>query len=95
LALDEMALQIHVYQPSDTDSFEEYTNASGVRDDDDDTTTASVCELPNRGWEGLWDSLIYADDIKAKLLNYIHATLVLSDANIDCPCASFTVNFSS
>ena len=81
----EMALQIHVYQPSDTDSFEEFANASGSRDDDDDTMAASVCELPNRSWEGLWDSLIYADDIKLKLLNYIHATLVLSDANIDCP----------
>ncbi|KAK2466496.1 hypothetical protein APHAL10511_002138 [Amanita phalloides] len=83
LPLEEMALQIHVYQPSDTDSFEEYANPSGVRDDDDDTMAASVCELPNRSWEGLWDSLIYADDIKLKLLNYIHATLVLSDANID------------
>ena len=78
-----MALQIHVYQPSETDSFEEYANASGSRDDDDDTMAASVYELPNRSWEGLWDSLIYADDIKLKLLNYIHATLVLSDANID------------
>ncbi|KIL68303.1 hypothetical protein M378DRAFT_22384 [Amanita muscaria Koide BX008] len=83
LALDEILLQIHVYQPSDSDSFEAYTNSSGVRDDDDDTMTASVCELPNRSWEGLWDSLIYADDIKTKLLNYIHATLILSDANID------------
>ncbi|KAF8640121.1 hypothetical protein AX17_001357 [Amanita inopinata Kibby_2008] len=83
LSLDEMALQIHVYQPSDTDSFEEYANGSGSRDDDDDTMAASVCELPNRSWEGLWDSLIYADDIKTKLLDYIHATLVLSDANID------------
>ncbi|KAF8742435.1 hypothetical protein AX14_004649 [Amanita brunnescens Koide BX004] len=83
LSPSEMALQIHVYQPSETDSFEEYANASGSRDDDDDTMAASVCELPNRSWEGLWDSLIYADDIKLKLLNYIHATLVLSDANID------------
>ncbi|KNZ74410.1 Thyroid receptor-interacting protein 13 [Termitomyces sp. J132] len=44
---------------------------------------ASVCELPNSTWEGLWDSLIYADDIKLKLLDYIHATLLLSDANVD------------
>ncbi|KAF8631248.1 hypothetical protein AX15_002575 [Amanita polypyramis BW_CC] len=83
LGLDEMVMQIHVYQPSDSDSFEEYANASGARDDDGDAVAASVCELPNRSWEGLWDSLIYADDIKLKLLNYIHATLVLSDANID------------
>ncbi|KAG5646402.1 hypothetical protein DXG03_003452 [Asterophora parasitica] len=81
LALEEMALQIHVYQPSDSDLFEEFSNSAGVKDDDDDTMAASVCDLPNRSWEGLWDSLIYADDIKMRLLDYIHATLVLSDAN--------------
>ncbi|KAG5339202.1 hypothetical protein C0989_005183 [Termitomyces sp. Mn162] len=84
LALEDAALQIHVYQPSDSDSFEEFSNSAGVRDDDDDTMAASVCELPNSTWEGLWDSLIYADDIKLKLLDYIHATLLLSDANVDC-----------
>ncbi|KAF8076178.1 P-loop containing nucleoside triphosphate hydrolase protein [Lyophyllum atratum] len=83
LSREEMALQIHVYQPSDSDTFEEFSNSAGVREDDDDTMAASVCELPNRSWEGLWDSLIYADDIKMKLLDYIHATLVLSDANVD------------
>lgn len=45
---------------------------------------ASACELPCIAWEGLWDSLIYSDNIKLKLLDYIHATLVLSDANVDC-----------
>ncbi|KAG6833768.1 hypothetical protein H0H87_001200 [Tephrocybe sp. NHM501043] len=83
LALKDMSLQIHVYQPSESDSFEEFSNSAGVRDDDDDTMAASVCELPNRTWEGLWDSLIYADDIKLKLLDYIHATLLLSEANVD------------
>ncbi|KAG6911652.1 hypothetical protein DXG01_007902 [Tephrocybe rancida] len=84
LALEDMVLQIHVYQPSNSGSFEEFSNSTGVRDDDDDTMAASVCELPNRTWDGLWDSLIYADNIKMKLLDYIHATLVLSDANVDC-----------
>ncbi|PFH52672.1 hypothetical protein AMATHDRAFT_74132 [Amanita thiersii Skay4041] len=83
LSLDMVSFQIHVYQPSDSDSFEEYANAPGSRDDEDATVSASVCELPNRSWEGLWDSLIYADDIKSRLLDYIHATLVLSDANVD------------
>ncbi|KAJ7638612.1 P-loop containing nucleoside triphosphate hydrolase protein [Roridomyces roridus] len=83
LHISEMSLQIHVYQPSDTDSFEEFTNSTGTREDNDETMAASVCELPNRSWEGLWDSLIYADDIKMKLLDYIHATLVFSDANVD------------
>jgi len=84
LTMEEMTLQIHVYQPSDTDSFEEFTNSSNERNDDDDTTAASVSDLPNRSLEGLWDSLIYADDIKMKLLDYIQSTLVFSDANVDC-----------
>jgi SpoVK/Ycf46/Vps4 family AAA+-type ATPase len=45
---------------------------------------ASVCELPNKSWDGIWNSLIYADDIKLKMLDYIQATLLLSDANVDC-----------
>lgn len=38
---------------------------------------------------GLWDSLIYSDGVKLKLLDYIHATLVLSDAGIDCANLQF------
>jgi hypothetical protein len=91
LSLEEMALQIHVYQPSNSDSFEDFSNSSGVRDDDDDTTAASVSDLPNRSWEGLWDSLIYADDLKMKLLDYIHATMVFSDANVDCEVHSWLI----
>ncbi|KAK0242519.1 P-loop containing nucleoside triphosphate hydrolase protein [Armillaria nabsnona] len=83
LPLDELALQIHVYQPSETDSFEEFSNGAGSKDDEDDTMAASVCELPNLSWEGLWDSLIYAGDIKMKLLDYIHATLIFSDADVN------------
>lgn len=82
--MEEMNIQIHVYKPSDGDAFEEFSNSSGNVNDDDDTMAASLCELPNRSHEGLWDSLIYADDIKMKLLDYIHATLVFSDANVDC-----------
>lgn len=83
LKMEEAVIQIHVYQPSDNDAFEEFSNSSGNRNEDDDTMAASVCELPNRSYEGLWDSLIYAGDIKMNLLDYIHATLVFSDASVD------------
>ncbi|KAF7313625.1 AAA domain-containing protein [Mycena chlorophos] len=83
LRVSDITLQIHVYQPLDSDSFEEFTNSSGAKDDEGGDMAASVCELPNRSWEGLWDSLVYADDIKMKLLDYIHATLILSDADVD------------
>ncbi|KAF9246966.1 P-loop containing nucleoside triphosphate hydrolase protein [Melanogaster broomeanus] len=81
LPLNEISLQIHTYQPSENDTVEEYAN--GPSDGGADVLAASVCELPCRSWEGLWEGLIYADNIKLKLLDYIHATLLLSDANID------------
>jgi hypothetical protein len=84
LPLSDAVIQIHVYQPSEVEAFEEFTNSTGAREDTEDTTASTTCELPNRSLEGLWNSLIYSDNIKIKLLDYIHATFVLSDANIDC-----------
>ncbi|KAF6762769.1 P-loop containing nucleoside triphosphate hydrolase protein [Ephemerocybe angulata] len=83
LNVSDALLQVHVYQPTDSDSFEEYSNGGGSGDGTDDTMAATVCELPNKNWEGLWDSLIYGDDVKMKLLDYIQATFTLSDAGID------------
>lgn len=83
--MEQVSLQIHVYQPSESDAFEEL--ASGNKNDGEEVTAASVCELPSMGWEGLWESLIYSDDIKAKLLDYIYATVVFSDADVDCKSA--------
>lgn len=83
VSIEDAALQIHVYQPNDSDAFEELTSGGG-RSDSEEVTAASVCELPSLGWEGLWESLIYAEDIKSKLLDYIYATVVFSDADVDC-----------
>ena len=83
LPIEQVALQIHVYQPTDADAFEEFTSGSG-RGDDEQVMAASACELPSMSWEGLWESLIYSDDIKSKLLDYIYATVVFSDADVDC-----------
>jgi len=82
IPIDQTALQIHVYQPSDADAFEELASGGG-RGDGEEVMAASVCELPSLAWEGLWESLIYSDDIKARLLDYIYATVVFSDADVD------------
>ncbi|CAE6471588.1 unnamed protein product [Rhizoctonia solani] len=74
-------LLIHVYQPTDGPIEDQF--ASGGDDDDEAIVVTTVCELPSRVWEGLWDTLIYEDNIKSRLLDYIYATLVFSDANID------------
>ncbi|KIO30216.1 hypothetical protein M407DRAFT_69382 [Tulasnella calospora MUT 4182] len=73
-------LEIHVYQPTDGDAFEEFATS---KTDGEEVVAASVCELPCRNWDGLWDTLVYSDDIKPRLLNYIHATLVFSERDVD------------
>ncbi|KAG1907407.1 AAA-domain-containing protein [Suillus fuscotomentosus] len=83
LRLKEVSLEIHAYQPHETDAVEEYANGTPGRGGEENVLAASVCELPCKAWEGLWDGLIYADNIKLKLLDYIHATFVLSDADVD------------
>ncbi|KAG2370015.1 AAA-domain-containing protein [Suillus spraguei] len=83
LRLKDVSLEIHAYQLHETDAVEEYANGTPGRDGEESVLAASVCELPCKTWEGLWDGLIYPDNIKLKLLDYIHATFVLSDADVD------------
>ena len=71
-----------MYQPCDAESEEEFSNGAGDGEGEE-VMAATACELPCIAWDGLWDSLIYSDNIKLKLLDYIHATLLLSDANVD------------
>ncbi|KAH7343398.1 thyroid receptor-interacting protein 13 [Rhizoctonia solani] len=80
-------LLIHVYQPTDGPIEDQFTG--GGDDDDEVIVVTTVCELPSRVWEGLWDTLIYEDNIKIRLLDYIYATLVFSDANIDSNIVSW------
>ena len=82
LPVAQASLQIHVYQPADGDTVDGFS--TGPSSDGEEITAASVCELPSRQWEGLWDSLIFPDDTKSRLLDYIYATVLFSDANVDC-----------
>ncbi|EIN10675.1 AAA-domain-containing protein [Punctularia strigosozonata HHB-11173 SS5] len=81
IPIDRCELDIHVYQAFEDDVFEETISAD--ENVDSNVSAASVCTLPNKSWEGLWDNLIYSDDIKMSLLDYIYATVVLSDARVD------------
>ncbi len=82
LPVAQASLQIHVYQPADGDTVDGFS--TGPTSDGEEIMAASVCELPSRQWEGLWDSLIFPDDTKSRLLDYIYATVLFSDANVDC-----------
>lgn len=69
-----------MFQPYSDDSYDECTGGG----DDEEVVSATVYELPSRGLEGLWESLIYADGVKSKLLDYIYATISFGDAGVDC-----------
>ncbi|KAL1413252.1 hypothetical protein Q8F55_001007 [Vanrija albida] len=57
----------------------------GLDEDDSDTrpSAATICELPSQAHEGLWDSLVYPDDIKQKLLTYIHSSSLFAENEVD------------
>ena len=82
LPIEEISLQIHVYQPSDSGEDEEFTN--GPRDGEgEEVMAASACELPCIGWDGLWDSLVYSDNIKLKLLEYVNYLPILVNTDTE------------
>jgi hypothetical protein len=71
-----------VYQPLLDRGIEELS--TGGENGEEEVMAATITDLPCALWEGLWDSLVYEDNIKNKLLNYIYSTLLLSDAGVDC-----------
>ena len=81
IPISQADLQIHVFQPFPDDTYDECTRSG---DGEEEVVSATVCEMPSRNLEGLWESLIYADGVKSKLLDYIYATILFSDANVDC-----------
>lgn len=81
--LDSVSLIIHLYQPPSSSRLTEFTTSNADEDGDSDVPAASVLELPSLSLEGIWDSLIYEDDVKEKLLNYVYSTMLFSDASVD------------
>ncbi|PVG00026.1 AAA-domain-containing protein [Serendipita vermifera] len=76
--MSKTSLEIHVYQPITCEQDDLSTGESK-----DDVIAATVTELPCIEWDSLWDSLIYDTDVKPHLLNYLYATFLLSEANVD------------
>ncbi|XP_052061155.1 pachytene checkpoint protein 2 homolog [Mytilus californianus] len=69
-------IQIHVYQLQD--------DGPGTEElDDEDLAAANHWLLPSTDFHGMWDSLVFDDDIKGNLLNYAATTLLFSDRKVD------------
>ncbi|KLO12810.1 AAA-domain-containing protein [Schizopora paradoxa] len=81
LPIEKCSLQIHVYQPTTDSTYDK--SATNPSESSEEFSAGVISELPSRELEGLWESLYFNDDVKSRLLNYIYATVVFSDADVD------------
>ncbi|KAL4234081.1 Pachytene checkpoint protein 2 [Mactra antiquata] len=76
-------LRYHVYQlQEDGPEIEEL-------DEDEDLAAAQHWLLPSRDFDGMWESLVFEEDIKNKLLNYATTTLLFTDKKVDANIISW------
>ncbi|KAG5440277.1 hypothetical protein PCANB_001847 [Pneumocystis canis] len=79
LYLDEVDLDIHIYQlNSSLPAFNSFDDG-----DQEDGPMAIVTELPSLSLEGLWDNLVFEDNIKNNLLHFIHTVMLFSDKDVN------------
>ncbi|WWC85835.1 uncharacterized protein L201_000702 [Kwoniella dendrophila CBS 6074] len=78
----EVIFEYHIYQPSKHEFVEDFTNEL---DDDDESpvTAATIRTLPSQELDGLWNTLIYPNNLKSRLLNYCYSTTFFSESNVD------------
>ncbi|KAK9899767.1 AAA-domain-containing protein [Cystobasidium minutum MCA 4210] len=92
IPLSRAKLHIHVYRPSREYIIDSFSAAAPGEDDggdgeaageDNDVMAATVAHLPAMSLEGIWDNLIYEDNVKLRLLNYINSTQLFGDRMVD------------
>ncbi|WVO23443.1 uncharacterized protein IAS62_004797 [Cryptococcus decagattii] len=81
--VSEVDIQVHVYKTSLDNEVEEFSADLDDDESEEKVSAASVRSLPSAELDGIWDTLVYSDDIKARLLNYIYSTILFSESDID------------
>ncbi|PKI84470.1 hypothetical protein MVES1_001905 [Malassezia vespertilionis] len=72
----------HIYRPCPVDNIDEF-DVGDADSEGSATVAATLSELPNRGLDGVWENLVYSDDVKARLLHYIYTTMKFATLGID------------
>jgi len=75
-------LQYHVYRLEDCGVSNETFNYNS-NSNSDELSAANHWMLPNKDFEGLWESLVYDSEIKAQLVRFVTTTLLFSDTKVD------------
>ncbi|KAI8908854.1 pachytene checkpoint protein 2 [Powellomyces hirtus] len=74
--LADTVLSVHVFQLNE----EEGVDQVG---DEEDVVASNHWVLPARGLQGVWDSLIYDDNIQLQLLDYVYTSMLFGDRGVD------------
>ncbi|KAL5272689.1 hypothetical protein ACHWQZ_G000769 [Mnemiopsis leidyi] len=76
--LQSSTLHVHIYQ-----LYHEEAGSEEIEQGGENISTATHWLLPSVHFQGLWDNLIFDQDVKGNLLNYAKTTLLFSDAGVD------------
>ncbi|TPX34800.1 hypothetical protein SmJEL517_g02643 [Synchytrium microbalum] len=80
---DQVILNVHVFQLSDDEGWNERT------DDEENVVAANICDLPARHLDGVWENLIFDEDLQTRLLEYITTSTLFSDKMVDSNIVSW------
>lgn len=69
--------RVYVYSLVDQSRIDE------VAEDDSGLVTFSQWTLPCAEFEGVWESLVFDDDLKPALLHYAESAMLFADAGVD------------
>ena len=74
--LEDLNLAVNVFQLNEDGAGEEM-------DGEDDIATYKEWVLPSRDFHGMWESLVYGDDVKLRLTKYAGNALLFSQRGVD------------
>ncbi|KAI8604789.1 pachytene checkpoint protein 2 [Dissophora ornata] len=80
-SIHEVDLSVHVYQLHKEGAVEEHAETGP--DGEESVMMAHHWTLPCEDFEGIWDSLIYDDQIQTKLLEYVRTAILFSNKNVN------------
>ncbi|XP_065216144.1 pachytene checkpoint protein 2 homolog [Planococcus citri] len=82
LSLDKVSLQFHTYRLEEEEIQSEQLNISS--DGDNETiSAANYCLLPHVSFHGIWENLIYDNNIKENLLDYASTSMIFSQYKVN------------
>ncbi|WWC66819.1 uncharacterized protein I206_100726 [Kwoniella pini CBS 10737] len=83
IPFSEVNLNIHVYRLLRNEQVADFDNDLEDTEHEESVSAGSMRTLPSTELDGLWQTLVYADNLKTRLLNFCYSTTYFSENNID------------